>query len=144
MLGRKSQARADRARRRQYVRDARILDLANASAISGPCRAVKGKLLSCYTTGWQNHVELGPGVKQAIRASSTFAAHVREIFRDHARRMPSYLLSGYDHTTQRRGAYRGGILWMMTHCTTGTPGWDLDRYLPDGDHCHLYTAILLP
>lgn len=142
-VGRRTIARSDRARRRQYVSDARILDLAQKTALSGPCRRVKGKLLGCYTTGWQNHVELGPGVAHEIRNDRSFAAHVSALFKEHARTMPPYLLESYEHTT-RRYAYKAGILWMMTHCTRGTPDWDIDRHVPDGNDCHLYTAIVLP
>lgn len=142
-LGRRTQAKVDRIRRRQYVSDARIIDIARKTALSGPCKPVKGNLHGCFTAGWQHHVELGPGVEKAIRASRSFAAHVRELFKEHARTMPHYLLLGYEHQTQRRYAYRGGHLWMLTHCTDGGPDWDINR-IDIGDQCHLYTAILLP
>lgn len=98
----------------------------------------KGGATGCYTTGWQDHVEIQSQLRRRLRRGErVFTARVQALFKAHARSLPSFLGEGFEHTT------RSGSLELLTLCTSGSPWWDLDR---EGDYesrkqCNVYTLL---
>jgi hypothetical protein len=104
-------------------------------------------LPGCYTTGWQDNVELEPRVERMLQRSQVFAKRVQRLFKRHARNLPRFLHQGYEQETfEMTGPARmlpgTGALYMATECSSGTPTWDLNRA---GDYrheqCNLWTRI---
>lgn len=98
----------------------------------------RGGVTGCYTTGWQDHVELEHWVEVGLRHRGPhFQDRIQRLFKRHARAMPGFLGEGYDVLTS------DGELHLYTLCTTGAPTWNLRRR---GDYatrlqCNLYTVM---
>lgn len=102
-----------------------------------PCRLYQGEL-GCFTTGWQDYVELAAAVDRWIDRDAELSSAVQRLFKEHARSMPRFLLSGYEHESFD---YDAGIV-ITTECSSGAPTWDLNRSGKYGaGHCNLYTRI---
>lgn len=97
----------------------------------------RGTQTGCYTTGWQDHVELSDHVRYYQRRDpQRFVPRLQRIFKAHARALPSFLSKGHAHGTWEEN---GGELFLMTECTTGAPEWHPQRN--PGPGCHLFTLL---
>lgn len=108
-----------------------------------PCRLYQG-LLGCFTTGWQDFLELSGAIERGMKrerrlyGSSPLETAIQKLFKQHARSMPRFLASGYDHESRD---HSHGIA-ITTVCSSGAPYWDLQRpgrYFRE--QCNLYTRI---
>lgn len=111
-----------------------------------PCRLYQGEL-GCFTTGWQDFIELTPAIERAIKRDRLrgtlgipyrFETAVQQLFKRHARSMPKFLGSGYEHESRDHA----NNIAITTECSSGAPTWDLNRpgrYFHE--QCNLYTRI---
>jgi hypothetical protein len=100
-----------------------------------------GRKTGCYTTGWQDHVELSPHVEHHLaRDRAALTARIQRLWRQHARAMPTFLPKGHTHGTWEEN---GGDLFMITECSTGGPEWDHRRgqRLRLGKGCFLFSIV---
>lgn len=102
-----------------------------------PCRQ-HGGASGCFTTGWQDSVELSHTVQSWIAKWPAYERAVRACFKRHARSIPRFLRSGHEHVT--RDSMRS--VEITTECSSGAPSWELNRpgrYFHE--QCNLYTRI---
>ncbi len=102
-----------------------------------PCRLYRG-LLGCFTTGWQDTVELSRPIDSWMKRWPDYARAVQRAFKRHARNLPAFLPSGHEHETRDTQ----NNVSIVTECSSGAPSWDLNRpgyYFHE--QCNLYTRI---
>lgn len=109
----------------------------------------RGGNVGCYTTGWQDHIEVYPWISRRLqRGDPNLATRIQRLFKRHTQSIPSFLGEGYEHASredERDDFLRRGDtpMELFTLCTSGAPHWDLDR---PGDYatrlqCNLYTVL---
>ena len=103
-----------------------------------PCRQ-HGDSSGCFTTGWQDTIELAGAIERLMKRDSQAAADVQRLFKRHAIKMPRFLRSGREFETIHYGDPSFAI---TPECSSGAPTWDLKRpgrYFHE--QCNLYTRI---
>lgn len=103
-----------------------------------------GGVFGCDTTGWQDQAEMTDTVIDEINHDSRFEAHVKKVWKKHARGLPSVVL--LDHVAQTAGDKTGSHydeLVIATHCAESSPFWDpkRNRQARSGLACRLFTIV---
>lgn len=100
----------------------------------------RGNQTGCYTTGWQDHVEVTRKVRAMwLRDRAVMDARVQRLFKRHARSMPTFVARATFHVTDED--WYDLRLFIATQCSTDAPEWDRRPRPTERGGCYLWTIL---